>query len=81
MILYCQTLKDFTEWPLLLSLATRSYTISVEAGRSRQKRSPSIKVAIVHEHAEYTNCVSMLNALAYTLHSPYLSYISRFTKQ
>lgn len=56
-------------------------TISVEAGRSRQKRSPSVKVAIVHEHAEYTNCVSMLNALAYTLHSPYLSYASKFTKQ
>lgn len=30
-------------------------TISVGAGRSRQKRSPSVKVAIVHEHAEYTD--------------------------
>lgn len=43
-------------------------TISVGAGRSRQKRSPSVKVAIVHEHTEYTDRVSMLNALTYTLH-------------
>lgn len=27
-------------------------TVSVEAKRSRQKRSPSVKVAIVHEHVE-----------------------------